>query len=419
MSSENQPGFWEKLEILSRPISALLTALAVAALGYWGNLTITNINNQQELTKQKIAAEQREAEQQLAAERRQAEFNLSKQQQDTHLYTELMANREESESNLRKDMFTTILKDFFGSSQNQQALSHKAIEDRLLKLELLAQNFSESLSLHPLFAQLNRDIDKSENYADVDGEDQQEDLADDYKSRLRSLARLVASRQIATIQSNENDVRTLYLSIDDIRKRGNQFHWPNDVYDPNGDSLAQNRQEEILAQIANEQCLSLGRSYTKVNMIFSRLHEIDRTVDVEMTIETQRLRPDVIHSKDALCVPNAIPPEDFLPDGGRNRSIKFNLDFFNFPLIDNTLLDGDNRLAVVLTNFKPKNNNEHPAGLVEVKLLLFPSRYAARRDKPSLYQAIEQLRVDTDLQPGISSSPLPFRFGINPQGEKE
>lgn len=84
MSSENPPGFWEKLEILSRPISALLTALAVAALGYWGNLTITNINNQQELTKQKIAAEQREAEQQLAAELRQAEFNLSKQQQDTH-----------------------------------------------------------------------------------------------------------------------------------------------------------------------------------------------------------------------------------------------------------------------------------------------------------------------------------------------
>lgn len=100
-----------------------------------------------------------------------------------------------------------------------------------MKLELLAQNFSESLSLCPLFAQLNRDIDKSENYPDVDGEDQQDDLADDYKSHLRSLARLVASRQIATIQSNENDVRTLYLSIDDTRKRDNQFHWPNDVYE--------------------------------------------------------------------------------------------------------------------------------------------------------------------------------------------
>ena len=39
----DSPDFWKKIEIFSRPISALLTALAIGGLGYWGNNAITTM----------------------------------------------------------------------------------------------------------------------------------------------------------------------------------------------------------------------------------------------------------------------------------------------------------------------------------------------------------------------------------------
>src|SRR5215204_1021736 len=110
--------FWDKLQIVLQPLGGLLTATAVAMLGFMGSSAI----DRQQSSEAKL-----------------------------RLYSELMSRREESESTLRKEMFQSIIGSFFDNGQ-------ASLDGRLLKMELLAQNFHEALNLTPLFQHMRRDI---------------------------------------------------------------------------------------------------------------------------------------------------------------------------------------------------------------------------------------------------------------------
>src|SRR5512141_2361230 len=109
---------WDKVQIVLSPLGGLLTAIAVASLGFIGSRTI---------------------------ERQQS--NEAK----LRLYSELMTRREEAEGTLRKEMFQSIIGSFFDPSST-------SLETKLLKMELLAQNFHEALDLTPLFQHILREI---------------------------------------------------------------------------------------------------------------------------------------------------------------------------------------------------------------------------------------------------------------------
>src|SRR6188768_2770316 len=109
--------FWDKLQIVLQPLGGLLTATAVAMLGFMGSSAI----DRQQSNEAKL-----------------------------RLYSELMSRREESEATLRKEMFQSIIGSFFDASTT-------SLDTRLLKMELLAQNFHEALSLSPLFLHLKRE----------------------------------------------------------------------------------------------------------------------------------------------------------------------------------------------------------------------------------------------------------------------
>src|SRR5260221_14532267 len=102
---------WDKVGVILEPVGGLLTAIAVAMLGYYGSRIIEG--------RQEIDSKQR-------------------------LYTELMSKREESESTLRKDMLQQIIGSFLGTEK-------QSLDSRLLSLELLAYNFHQSINLKPLF----------------------------------------------------------------------------------------------------------------------------------------------------------------------------------------------------------------------------------------------------------------------------
>src|SRR4051794_29564823 len=96
--------FWDKTDIVLKPVGGLLTALAIT---YFGYISSGVINRRQE------------------ADTR------------VRLYSELMSRREQSESDLRKDMFKSIIDSFFSPKS-------ATVRDRVLNLELLAYNFHES-----------------------------------------------------------------------------------------------------------------------------------------------------------------------------------------------------------------------------------------------------------------------------------
>src|SRR5438874_3260193 len=137
--------FWDKVDIVLRPINGILTALAVALLGYYTSTIL-----------------------------RQNETR----QTNERVYTELMSSREQAESGLRKDMFLSIIQTFLRPEA-------AGLEARMLNLEMLAYNFHESLNLKPLFAHLDRQISASSGPQKTD-----------YVNRLNQVAREITTRQL-------------------------------------------------------------------------------------------------------------------------------------------------------------------------------------------------------------------------------
>ena len=163
---------WDKLDVLMRPMGGLLTAAAIAVLGF---ITSNALNQRQTVDS------------------------------NTRLYTELMSRREESESALRKDMCVSIINSFVNPRD-------PGLGPSILNLEMLAYNFHESLNLKPLFAEMRRRVVRAQEEAkspEVRAEN------DAYLDRLQSMAREIVRRQIVVLEGvGRRFDRTIDLTAD-------------------------------------------------------------------------------------------------------------------------------------------------------------------------------------------------------------
>jgi hypothetical protein len=149
---------WDKISIILQPVGGLLTALAVAILGFWTSSFL------------------RERERRDSALRERMQTSET----NARLYSELTSKREESDSALRKDMFTSIINSFLREGP-------ATLEQKLLNLELLVYNFHESLNLKPLFLHIEREVRQSP----------QQKL---YATRLERVAEEVSKKQMLVIE---------------------------------------------------------------------------------------------------------------------------------------------------------------------------------------------------------------------------
>ncbi|MCK5666295.1 MAG: hypothetical protein KAI17_22545, partial [Thiotrichaceae bacterium] len=258
---------WDYIEILLRPTSAFMAALTVAVIGGFG---------------------QKALEVRATEETKRAEIT-----QNYRLYSELLSRREEAESGLRKDMFSTILKEFFQTQDSNN--DQPDVAKRLLKLEMLALNFGDALSLSPLFLELDKDIDNNSYPPETSKLDRTRD-----RRRLHSLARRVSQQQLSALSTGGSSWE-FSIPIEDVTS-GKYFQWP---YDEDKDN---SREIELDG---------IKRSYT---FTFSQAHDDYKAVDVELEIQTPV---------------------------GESMTIEkgFELNYFNFPMVDNTRLSDDQRFA--------------------------------------------------------------------------
>ena len=172
---------WDKISIILQPVGGLLTALAVAILGFWTSSYLRE------------------------RERRDAALREKMQTSETNarLYSELTSKREESESALRKDMFTSIINSFLREGPAD-------LEQKLLNLELLVYNFHESLNLKPLFLHIEREIQRSPDRAQ-------------YRARLERVAEEVAKKQMLVIEEGGETFDTTVNWKDSTLDGGAQF----------------------------------------------------------------------------------------------------------------------------------------------------------------------------------------------------
>ena len=293
MTTGQPKDFWDRLQIVLSPVGGLLTAIAVASLGMLGSRTL---------------------------ERQQS--NEAK----LRLYSELMTRREESEATLRKEMFQSIIGSFF----DPQTAS---LDTKLLKMELLAQNFHEALNLVPLFEHMQREIDESRSTPAQKRY---------YGERLSELAREVTRKQMIVLESS-----------------GRRHDWTVLI----SDTLAAGTGSEQLEDVE----LTLDGVRRRFRVTLSRADTVRRELHVQLEIET--------------------PEQPGVPSNAVGRyNVDFDVGFYSTPMIDNTRLSNDQRVSLVLSDM-----NQYGASL---SMVYFPGSRASLREKP-YYEEILRKLTDT------------------------
>jgi len=250
-----EPGkkdWWDKAAIILHPVGGLLAALAVAGLGFFGSQFL---------------------------EKRQSEETRAR------FYSELISKREEADSALRKDMFMSIIQSFLKPES-------ASIDDRIVKLELLAYNFHESLNLKPLFVQLATDISRSASAAKRE-----------QAERLEKVAHEVVRKEMVVLEgvgaSFERNV-----DFDDVAKS------------PGGLAL-------------DPGSLTLDRVKREFAIVVKKVDAQTKELQVRLAVRTPREGSTEVDTDDA----------------------EFWVDYYDFPMIDHTRLSRDQRCAVVIKNF--------------------------------------------------------------------
>jgi hypothetical protein len=243
---------WDKAAVVLQPVGGILAALAVAGLGFFGSQFL---------------------------EKRQSEETRAR------FYSELISKREEADSALRKDMFLSIIQSFLRPES-------ASIDDRIVKLELLAYNFHESLNLKPLFAQLAADIDRSTSAA-----------KGEYADRLERVAREVVRKEVVVLEgagaSYERNV-----DFDDVARS------------PGGLALEPAR-------------LTLEGVTREFTIVVKGVDAPKKELSLRLEVRTPKEGSGKVETDDA----------------------EFRVDFFDFPMIDHARLSRDQRCAVVIRNF--------------------------------------------------------------------
>jgi hypothetical protein len=253
--ADKQRDGWDKAAIILQSLGGFVTAAVVAMLGIVGSSYLSE--------KQKIDT-------------------------NVRLYTELMSKREEAESALRKDMFTSIIETFL----KPQAPS---LDVRVLNLELLAYNFHESLNLKPLFSSIDQQI---RDCTDV--------RKQEYRDRLSRVAREITRKQMVILEGAG-------------KKFDSKFNLANVP-----------RSNKGLPVELEETLLSL-----------EGIEREFRVYIMEVNPETQELRIRL----------EVITPEQTTSQFSRNN-VEFWVGFYDFPMIDHTRLSHDQRVAITLSNFE-------------------------------------------------------------------
>lgn len=304
--SDPEKSRWDKTQIILQPVGGLLTALAVAFVGILGSSYLD----------------------------RSQEHNAR-----LSLYTQLMSQRETSDTALRQEMFKSIVGTFLTKSTAQ-------LEQKLLSLELLSYNFHESLELSPLFKHVQREIEESN--------DKQSQKAQ-YLQRLEDVAKEVAGKQIEILQESGTS-RERGIDLEEVRSH------------PEGVRVFEQcfplHAEEVFKQAAKAQSSTVGKPPENLRCISAAVMDMDsktKGLNIHLTSTTK---------------------------DGESVEELFWVDFYDFPMVDNTHLSHDERIAVVLREFNEAN--------AQLAFVYFPGSHAGLKDKPFYDDMLHQLALEPE-----------------------
>ena len=257
--------------------------------------------------------------------------------------TTILSQREQSETQLRASMFSSLIDPVVGPGKGDAIPA----ERETLLVELLALNFHEHFELKPLLLHADERLGAKQ----VDGMTTQQARAT--RESLRSIVRRVTAQQIASLIRENNSTQTqaqgcsIYLLNIQAEGSGNQAGGICQVSKPF---------EEVIG------VKSPDGKYT-LNAVVSNPDWDNETFNVSVNLATNN------------------PAEE---QRYQDLTYNFVLTWYDLPLTDNTLLPDGNRFAFTLAAvMKGKEST--------LRLIWFPKDYITPRERPLDYRQYLQL----------------------------
>lgn len=253
------------------------------------------------------------------------------------LYVELQTSREKADSDLRKSMFDTVITTFLKQGSRDPA-------ELILALELLTYNFHEVIDVGPLFKHVEAMLPS-----------EPVELQEQYGKRLERAAAEVIGKQLAALK-NASTIKYDDVFFDELEKH------------PEGIRLFRQSTNSVNG---NKGIIELA---TMQNAITSAQVDI---LTVDQKHKELSIRLCVYHH----TTPAITKKEDQVP--ATELDIVFKVNFYDFPMIDNTRLANGRRIAIVLRSWEPER--------ADIALVYFPGSRASLKEKPYYEELIEQL----------------------------
>ncbi len=261
--------------------------------------------------------------------------NLSKEHEaresSERLYAQLLTQREQSDALIRKDMFGVVINRFLSDAKKEDW------SNKVLQLELLANNFNQSLDLAPLFKDLARNLSQGTTLPAAENAD--------LKKRLDTSAANLIFKQVNSL-GRRGFVKEHQMPLADWEKRfGEPFI---------DERIALSRLVPAMAQDAQ---------HSKDSVRF-RVEIVD--------VSTQRREVEI-----RLRI-------DFSSNADEDVDRHFWVSQYDFPMLDNTQLAHGLRSSVVITDYfvpdGPAEDREANS-FVKFHLVVFPAASASFKER--------------------------------------
>lgn len=345
-NTPSQKDFWDKAKIVAG-FTGLATPIVAVVITAFAGIWLEKVRTDYE--KERNAREAFEA--------------------NARFYTEIVSRREAADGLLRKDLFQHIIQPFLKDPSNQETL-----DSRMVALELLAQNFHDSVSLRPIFYDLDQQIRQLP---------QNDKRRGTYQARLYNLAADIVRKQMLILQAEAN---TKWFTVDLTRVANLGEPYSQLVtlkHDGKSEYVqlrSQDRCEGITRQDASQESKKSGEPQVSVASGPKKTAETLPTEEKKRRIRLDVLRKnyDTSELRVRLYV-----IDDREPEKAQMETAEFWVGFFDFPMLDNTRLKDDLRCAVWLQDF------EEPSAKLSV--VIFPAYQASIRDKPFLDELVAKI----------------------------
>jgi hypothetical protein len=260
---------------------------------------------------------------------------------NVRLYTQLISQREQSDSLLRTEMFKAVIEKFLSGGKTGD------VRDMVLKLELLAYNFHESLDLGPLFKEVVRTVDSP---GVASAEDRKR-----LRKRLDAAAATIVFQQVTAL-SLKGQRWSAAVSPDEVNKStGDSYVIDQQIIDPGAGQPGQ-------AGTAGSPPGSTAPKTTEMRLRLQVL-AMDlsrRELEVRLLVQSQ-------------------------PDGKSIVDRHFYVSLYDFPMLDNTRLPNGDRCSVVLTDFfvdeQASDENRRLNSFANLEVVMFPATSASLKER--------------------------------------